>query len=162
MKNKIRQEDLKNVGRTVLAWIYGVHPTTINKREKAGMPRNGNGKFNLKMVNQWWENHLKAKYSQPTETDPDSIQWLRRYRKERALKSKIERKALEKKYVPIAEIQRVGFEAGKQVKEGCLAIPDRCASLVAASSDTHECKMILTKEITYILENLANALAVLK
>ena len=77
-------------------------------------------------------------------------------------KARLERKALAGKLIDADEIKRVGFEAGKQIKEHCLAIPDRCAPLVAATSDAHECKMVLVKEITYILENLSNALAIIK
>ena len=64
--------------------------------------------------------------------------------------------------INVDEVKRIGFEAGKQIKEGCLSIPDRCAPLVAACSDSFECKKILLKEISYILENLSNALAVIK
>lgn len=64
--------------------------------------------------------------------------------------------------INVDEVKRVGFEAGKQIKDSCLAIPDRCAPLVAACSDAFKCKEILLKEISYILENLSSALAVIK
>lgn len=63
--------------------------------------------------------------------------------------------------VSVTEVKRVGFEMGKQIKEQCLAIPDRCAPLVAARSDAFECKKILTKEITFILQNLSDSLALI-
>jgi len=62
------------------------------------------------------------------------------------------------KLIELSKVEKTAFEAGRQVKEGCLAIADRCAPLVAVTSDPNECKNILNREITYILENLAAAL----
>ena len=66
------------------------------------------------------------------------------------------------KVVDLDRVKKIAYETGRQVKEGCLSIADRCAPLVAATTDTNECKQILNREITYILENLANALSILK
>ena len=60
--------------------------------------------------------------------------------------------------VNIEDMKRLAFEAGKQIKEHCLAIPDRCGPLVAANSDAFECKQILLEEITMALENLSEVL----
>jgi len=60
--------------------------------------------------------------------------------------------------VNIEDMKRLAFEAGKQIKEHCLAIPDRCGPLVAANSDAFECKQILLEEINIALENLSEVL----
>lgn len=67
-----------------------------------------------------------------------------------------------KKVIELAKVRKTLFEIGRQVKDGCLSIPDRCAPLVASTEDIHECKQILSREITYILENLANAVSAIK
>jgi predicted site-specific integrase-resolvase len=62
------------------------------------------------------------------------------------------------KLVNIDEIKRIGFEAAKQFKEHAMAIPERCAAILAVTDDQEECKRILQKEIRIILENLSDSL----
>jgi len=56
------------------------------------------------------------------------------------------------------EICAIAFEAGRQMRNACQAIPERCGALVAVTSDQDECKQILAKEIRMILENLSDSL----
>uniref|UniRef100_A0A6M3J4F4 Putative DNA binding, helix-turn-helix domain containing protein n=1 Tax=viral metagenome TaxID=1070528 RepID=A0A6M3J4F4_9ZZZZ len=62
------------------------------------------------------------------------------------------------KLIEIEKIETAAFNAARKIRDQCLAIPDRCAALVAAESDRFECNTILKREITFILENLANEL----
>ena len=57
-------------------------------------------------------------------------------------------------------VKRESFSAGLQIREGLESIADRCAPLVAATSDQFECREILAKEINHILTGLADLLEV--
>jgi len=60
--------------------------------------------------------------------------------------------------VDAAAVEKKAFEAGKTIKESCVAIADRTAPLVAAEDDSFQCKQILLQEINYILESLSKLL----
>jgi len=57
------------------------------------------------------------------------------------------------------DAERDSFNLGRQVRDQCLAIADRCSPLVAAEEDPFQCKQILLKEISYILDELSNTIA---
>jgi len=63
-------------------------------------------------------------------------------------------------FVLKSDVEKTAFNTGRQIKEQCLSIADRCSPLVAAESDAFQCKQILLTEINYILEELSNALRV--
>jgi hypothetical protein len=60
--------------------------------------------------------------------------------------------------VNVEDVQRVVYEAGRQVKEHLMAMPDRIAPLVAAIDDSFECKKILASEINIALKDLADTI----
>lgn len=60
------------------------------------------------------------------------------------------------KLVLANDVEKKGFEAARQIRDQCLAIPDRCCALVAAESDSFACKQILLNEINYILEQISD------
>ena len=62
--------------------------------------------------------------------------------------------------VSISKLVKVADAAGRQIKEQCLAIADRCSPLVAAENDQFICKQILLKEINYILDGISKMLEV--
>lgn len=59
------------------------------------------------------------------------------------------------KLISAEDVEKEAFNAGRKIRDSCLAIADRCAALVAAESDQFRCKQILLKEITFIMENLS-------
>ncbi len=65
------------------------------------------------------------------------------------------------KWISSDIVGKAFFEAGRQTRDQCQAIPDRVAALVAAESDTFECRKILQTEIDYILEGLSSVLQIL-
>lgn len=64
--------------------------------------------------------------------------------------------------VLVDEVKRLGFAAGREIRDKLISIPDRCSPLVASESDQFECKQILLKEINFILEGLNTALQISK
>jgi len=156
----VKSSDINNLPRSVIAAAFKMSAPNVNSWVKKGCPRNPDGGYDLAAVIQWRLEELEMQGCGAPE-DPEARKWLTSFRRERAKKARIERLALSREFVRTDEIQKVAFECGRQVKDGCLAIADRCASLVAVASDADECKQILNREIRIILENLANSLAVL-
>ena len=88
----------------------------------------------------------------------DIYQLQRRNELEKLLLAQIKRKRESGELVEVEVINRQGFEAGKAIKDQLSAIPDRVAPLVAAETDTFECKQLMIREIDYVLEGLHDKL----
>ena len=73
---------------------------------------------------------------------------------------KLEYEEKNQELVSISKLVKVADAAGRQIKEQCLAIADRCSPLVAAENDQFICKQILLKEINYILDGISKMLEV--
>jgi DNA-binding transcriptional MocR family regulator len=58
--------------------------------------------------------------------------------------------------VPAEEVKREAFAMGRQIRDAMQGIPDRVASLLAASSDVREVHRMLTEEIRVALRGLAD------
>lgn len=56
-----------------------------------------------------------------------------------------------------AAAEKKTFHIARQVRDACLAIPDRCTPLIAALNDQFQIKKVMMEEIKNILENLSNA-----
>lgn len=84
----------------------------------------------------------------------------RRNELEKLLLAQIKRRKESGELVDAAAVEKKAFEAGKTIKESCVAIADRTAPLVAAEDDSFQCKQILLQEINYILESLSKLLEV--
>lgn len=91
----------------------------------------------------------------------DIYELQRRNELEKLLLAQIKRRRESKELVEVETVNRQGYEAAKAIKDQCSAIPDRVAPLVAAESDIFTCKQIVSKEIDYVLENIAETLKVM-
>lgn len=60
------------------------------------------------------------------------------------------------KTLDVEETGRVFFDAGRSIRDQLLAIPERCAALIAAEygGDQHECREILRKEILSVCKEI--------
>lgn len=81
----------------------------------------------------------------------------RRNELEKLLMAQIKRRVAENQLIDADVVKRESFADALLVREQLESIPDRCAPLVAASSDQFECREILAKEINYILYGLSDA-----
>lgn len=88
----------------------------------------------------------------------DIYELQRRNELEKLLLAQIKRRRESGELVEVEMVERDAFNAGKAIKEQCLAIADRTSPLVAAESDIFKCKEIIVKEVNYILESLASIL----
>ena len=77
----------------------------------------------------------------------------------KAALNKLEYEKKSGKLVDVETLERLFFDAGRKVRDQLLAIPDRCAALVAAAygGDQHECREILKKEITNVCSEIAKS-----
>jgi phage terminase Nu1 subunit (DNA packaging protein) len=157
----IKINDIRKLPRSIVAAAFGVTKPAVNHWKKRGCPSNDDGTYDLAAVIQWRLDGLALTDKETCES-PEAQRWLIAYRRERAKAARIQRKALSRDFIPADEVEIVGFEAGRQIRDACLAIPDRCAALVKHAKDENEVKQILTKEIRLILENLADRLEKIK
>jgi len=89
------------------------------------------------------------------------------YQTARALKeqyraglTKIEYELASGKTVLRADVERVGFAVGQQVKETIMSAPERMAPELAAMDSIFEIKQYLIREFTQMLDGLSEALRV--
>lgn len=76
----------------------------------------------------------------------------------RAALAKLEYEERSGKLIDVEKAKKAAAHAGRVIKENMSAVADRCASLVAAESDSFECRKILQKEINFVLENISSGL----
>jgi len=81
--------------------------------------------------------------------------------KYKAALNKLEYEQKSGKLVDRDDVEKRSYNSERQIRDQVSSIPDRCAALVAAESDSFNCKQILLKEINYILENLSETLKIL-
>ena len=58
--------------------------------------------------------------------------------------------------VPAADVERQAFELARAVRDGLMVIPDRVASLLAATSEPRQVHHLLTEEIRVALRGLSD------
>lgn len=140
-----------------IATVFDVTRRSIQSWARAGMPRSGRGKYPLAKCVRW----VVQRWQSRATTGADAARkarekWLRAKAGRESLKLRNERQEV----MPVAVVDKAAFEAGRQIRDQVQSIADRCAPLVAAESDQHECRMILRREIDYILQGLADKLKV--
>ena len=64
------------------------------------------------------------------------------------------------KSIPADKVEKNAFECGRQIRDQFLSIPERLSAILASEQDQFECRAILLKEITSILDGLHDALRV--
>lgn len=122
--------------------------------KQKGCPRLKHGLYDLRAVFRWY---LETIVNACSEEESDA---KRKYMIWKAEGQKMSVEIDKGLYILASDVESKAFEAGRLIKEQCMAIADRCAPMVAASNDQFECKQIIVKEVTYILEGIADALSV--
>jgi DNA-binding transcriptional MerR regulator len=64
------------------------------------------------------------------------------------------------KLIAVDVVEKAAFDSGRKIRDQLQNVADRCSALVAAESDQFQCKLILQKEINFILDDLSNQLRV--
>jgi phage terminase Nu1 subunit (DNA packaging protein) len=92
----------------------------------------------------------------PEDQIPDLNESRARREHYQAEKAKLEALQGRGELVPAEEVKREAFAMGRQIRDALQGIPDRVASLLAASSDVREVHRMLTEEIRVALRGLAD------
>lgn len=116
--------DFEHLKQVTLAKAVGVSRNTILQWTKAGMPRNDDKSYSLPECITWLIEQAKSA-QQPASTSPEADRWLTEYRKERALKAKIERKKLEGELMTKQEVFEGWAWRVKEVTAALSALPER-------------------------------------
>ncbi len=102
------------------------------------------------------------RFTVPSTEDSRNISEIRR--EHEALKVGIKKIELEKRRGEVIHTETVHhaiFNIARACRDQLLTIPDRCAALVAAESDSFNCKKILLDEISTVLSELTDRLGVI-
>ena len=78
----------------------------------------------------------------------------------KALLRKREYEKNKRELIEVLKIEKNAFECGRQIRDQFLSIPERLSAILASEQDQFECRAILLKEITSILDGLHDALRV--
>jgi DNA-binding transcriptional MocR family regulator len=92
----------------------------------------------------------------PEDQIPDLNESRARREHYQAEKAKLEALQGRGELVPAEDVKREAFAMGRQIRDAMQGIPDRVASLLAASSDVREVHRMLTEEIRVALRGLAD------
>jgi hypothetical protein len=92
----------------------------------------------------------------PEDQIPDLNKSRARREHYQAEKAKLEALQGRGELVPAEEVKREAFAMGRQIRDAMQGIPDRVASLLAASSDVRDVHQMLTEEIRVALRGLAD------
>lgn len=92
----------------------------------------------------------------PEDAIPDLNESRARREHYQAEKAKLDALQGRGELVPAADVERRAFDMARTVRDGLMGIPDRVASLLAASSDVRQVHYLLSEEIRIALRGLSN------
>lgn len=122
--------DFQRLNQKQLASALGKTDRTIrNIQEERGFPRNKDKTYSLPEVIQWLIDQALLEAS-PSEGD----RWLTQFRKERALMVSMEREQLEKKLIPIEEVEQGFSDRAYELARRLLLMSRRIGQRIAGKS----------------------------
>lgn len=149
------QTDLNKISRKDMAHAFGVDVRTITRWGKQGLPKNADATYDLPACIRWRLDRAEDVLPTPVGTESEESQKaLTAWRKERFKIARIERLALEGKYVLESDVDKEAFECARATRDQMMAIPDRLDSVLAAESDPHEINRMLTLEVRKALDRV--------
>jgi phage terminase Nu1 subunit (DNA packaging protein) len=101
----IKTNEIKSVSRKIVAQVFKMDASNVNKWCSRGCPRNKDGSYDLSEVIAWRLDELALSNDGNSES-PEAQKWLTAFRRERALLAKIERKKVEGKLIQVDEMFR--------------------------------------------------------
>lgn len=141
----------------VICFVFGVGDGRIRQLVKLGMPKNDRNKYPLAACVQWYIKDLRKK----SREGGDKTKKLN----ERLLQAKVQKEEMKVKqetgeWIELDNVERQGFEAGKQVKESMKSMVEQLSNNLAAENDVFRIKQLLTKHINRTLEDLSKSLKI--
>lgn len=152
--------DTTRVSRKNVAYLFGVHVTTVSRWAKTGFPRNNDGTYDLKACITHALTAAEEMSGQQVdmEATEQAAIWLAKFREERAKMAKLERERLEGRLVVAAEVEKRAFELGRKVRDYILNIPSRLGAIFAAESDHRKIEEQMDTELRKALEEMPDAI----
>ena len=146
----------ERVSRDIIAYLFGVHPSTVSRWTKTGFPRNKDGTFDLRTCITHALTAAEEMVGQETnmEAAEQAIVWLAKFREQRARLSQLECERLEGTLVVAADMEKAIFELARKTRDALLNIPARLAAILAAESDRKRVEEMLDIEMRKALEEL--------
>jgi len=136
----------------VLAGILGVTKARIRQLSKQGMPKAGRNLYPMIACVQWYINFWKTKAST---NDAVTERHKRRLSKAKADIAEIEAKSKKGDMVPAAEVEKDGFNLGRQIRDAMTSIPDRISDQLAVETESIKVHEKLLNEIIFALKGLS-------
>ena len=143
------------VNANQLGIIFGVAPRTVREWALAGMPRNG-GRYDLRLCGPWIVDRKVSDIKPVSEAAKRLDEATADEREQRAAITKMKRKEMEGKLMPLEDVERDLLERIYAVKTALEVIPVSLAQPLAGVSEPGEIEEIIDNEIKMILDNFAN------
>lgn len=120
--------DFKHLSQKMLAKAIGVSPRTIRLWAEDDVPRNDDGSYDIRAVIDWLID--RAKRSQRLKHDPEAEKWLDEWRKEQALRAKLDRLRAEGSLIPRDEVIQIWAWRLKELMTGLVGLAERLPPLL--------------------------------
>jgi hypothetical protein len=155
-KNGPTQSDFAQVSRQELsAHVFRVTPQTISKWVlKEGMPRNENGTFCVADCVEWFMERVEQSRGSGGDELDEAKQWLTEFRKERALKARMERETLEEQLFPREEVTAAWCNRYAHIKRHLLVWSKRLPGRLVGLSE-REMISSIEVEVRFLLSMLS-------
>lgn len=140
--------------RTEIARAFDVHPLTVSRWKKAGMPCNKDGTYNLPACINWVVERAKARDEAASDAADETSKWLAEYRKERAMLARLERQAKEGALIHRDEALRWVAQLVTEAKAALLSVPRRLAP-VLCGMEPRDIEESIRQELHAALRKLA-------
>ncbi len=149
-------EDI-NITGSILAKMYGLSPSWIQKLKREGLPRNKDKTYHLVTVIKWIYEHQK-KQSKTKKENRDLTESRKRLTELQGDLAEIELKLKRGEIVPFEDVQHEVSIAIREFKNELQGISRRLAADLANEGDTAKCRLILQKETTEVLNGISEKL----
>ena len=134
--------------------IFRVSPQTVSKWVlKEGMPRNDDGTFSIGECVEWAIERFEESSGGKGEPD-EAKQWLTEFRKERALKARMEREALQGDLFPRGEVMAAWCNRYAHLKRYLLLWSKRLPGRIAGM-DERGMMQVFDDEVRFLLSLLS-------
>ena len=144
-----KELDFRHVTQIELASALGYSDRTVrNMQKEKTFPRNKDGSYSIPDVVKWMIDEA-VQAASPDEND----RWLAQYRKERALITGMEREQLEKKLIPVDEIEQAFTERAFELSRRLLLMSRRVGQRIAGRA-----KKVYTEVVEIIDDEVRQAM----
>lgn len=117
--------NIKSLKRQELADCFRVNCRTISRWAADGMPRTESGRYCLADCINWRLEQADKSLSKAAPDEKHNSKWLEKYRRERALLARYERKRRQGELMPTADHEVILIEVCRDLKNTMLSWPSR-------------------------------------